>query len=221
MQKETVPRNPWPILIRSCYPCTNDWKQSRWRSLSTMGCCCRWRSHSPFDRTRILLLQEQMVASFPKQGSNTMPLRIRSVFMQALSTLCKEYISSYRKSQQQWLRELYKIYTNFTTNEDNNHDTKYTNKNDTNNHDARDLHEWAQQRVVCCVFCPDVESWSSWLKPFTCLSSSRHVIMMCVSLWLLHLPCLFRLDLPRLLPLFCPDAPWRAHRPRQPGLRGK
>ena len=27
------------------------------------------------------------------------------------------------------------------TNEDINHDTKYTNKNDTNNHDARDLHE--------------------------------------------------------------------------------
>ena len=27
------------------------------------------------------------------------------------------------------------------TNEDNNHDTKYTNKNDTNNHNARELHE--------------------------------------------------------------------------------
>ena len=55
---------------------------------------------------------------------------------------CKEYISSYRKSQQKWLRELYNIYTNFImTNEDNNHDTKHTNKNDTNNHDARDLHE--------------------------------------------------------------------------------
>ena len=34
------------------------------------------------------------------------------------------------------------------TSEDNNHDTKYTNKNDTNNHDARYLHEWAQQRAV-------------------------------------------------------------------------
>ena len=56
--------------------------------------------------------------------------------------VCKEYISSYRKSQQKWLRELYNIYTNFImTNEDNNHDTKYTNKNDTHNHDARDLHE--------------------------------------------------------------------------------
>ena len=29
-----------------------------------MGCSCRWRSHSPFDRTRILLLQEQMMTSF-------------------------------------------------------------------------------------------------------------------------------------------------------------
>ena len=55
---------------------------------------------------------------------------------------CKEYISSYRKSLQKWLRELYNIYTNFIkTNEDINHDTKYTNMNDTNNHDARDLHE--------------------------------------------------------------------------------
>ena len=40
----------------------------------------------------------------------------------------------------------YVNYTTFTrtsimTNEDNNHDTKYTNKNDTNNHDARDLDE--------------------------------------------------------------------------------
>ena len=36
----------------------------------------------------------------------------------------------------------YVNYKNFNmTNEDNNHDTKYTNKNDTNNHNARDLHE--------------------------------------------------------------------------------
>ena len=55
---------------------------------------------------------------------------------------CKEYISSYRKSQQKWLRELYNIYKNFImTNEDNNHDIKYTNNNDTNNHDTRDLHK--------------------------------------------------------------------------------
>ena len=34
------------------------------------------------------------------------------------------------------------------TNEDINNDTKYTINNDTNNHEARDLHEWAQQRAV-------------------------------------------------------------------------
>ena len=45
MQKEKVSRNPWPILIRSLLPCSNDWKQSRWRSLSTIGCSWRWRSH--------------------------------------------------------------------------------------------------------------------------------------------------------------------------------
>ena len=36
----------------------------------------------------------------------------------------------------------YVNYKNFImTNEDNNHDTKYTINNDTNNHDTRDMHE--------------------------------------------------------------------------------
>ena len=36
----------------------------------------------------------------------------------------------------------YVNYKNFImTNEDNRFDTKYTNKNDTNNHDAHDLHK--------------------------------------------------------------------------------
>ena len=56
MQKETVSRNPWSILTRSRIPYSNDWKSSKWRSLS-----CRRRSHVSFVRTRILLLQEQMV----------------------------------------------------------------------------------------------------------------------------------------------------------------
>ena len=50
---------------------------------------------------------------------------------------CKEYISSYRKSLQKWLRELHLL----TTNEDNNHDTNYINKHTDANHDARKLHE--------------------------------------------------------------------------------
>ena len=36
--------------------------------------------------------------------------------------------------------------------------------NDTNNHNARELHEWARQRTGSCVSCLDVESWSFWLK---------------------------------------------------------
>ena len=115
----------------------------------------------------------------------------------------------------------YVNYTNFIkTNEDINNDTKHTINNDTNNHNARDLHEWAQQRAVSCVSCLDVESWSCWFKSFTCLSSHLHAMYMCVSLWLLRHPFLLRPVLPRLLPLLCPDAPWPAHRPRQPGLRG-
>ena len=46
------------------------------------------------------------------------------------------------ESKQKWLRELYNIYTNFImTSVENNNDTKYTNKNDTNNHNAHDLHK--------------------------------------------------------------------------------
>ena len=66
--KKKVPRNPWSILSRSWFPCPNDWKQLRWRSLSTMGCSCRWKSHSPPVRTRKLLLQEQMVVPSQKSG---------------------------------------------------------------------------------------------------------------------------------------------------------
>ena len=53
------PRSQWPILTRSWVPCPQ-----RWRSLSTMGWSCRWRSHLPLVRERVLLLQEQMVAAF-------------------------------------------------------------------------------------------------------------------------------------------------------------
>ena len=65
MHKEGQPRNPWPILARSCFPWTNDWKQSRWRSLSCMGRSCRWRSHLSYVRRRILSLQEQLVDLSP------------------------------------------------------------------------------------------------------------------------------------------------------------
>ena len=83
MQKEKFPRNPWSIPTRSRIPYSNDWKSSRWRTLSTMGCSCGWGSHAPFDSTRILPLQEQMVAS-NKQGFDTMPLRHRSWFQASI-----------------------------------------------------------------------------------------------------------------------------------------
>ena len=38
-------------------------KSSR-RALSTMGCSCGWRPHSPFDTTRVPPLKEDMAASF-------------------------------------------------------------------------------------------------------------------------------------------------------------
>ena len=48
----------------------------------------------------------------------------------------------------------YNIYKNFImTNEDINNDTKYTNTNDMNKHDARDLHVRAQQHAVGCLSC--------------------------------------------------------------------
>ena len=44
MQKDGFPRNPWPIHTRSRIPYSKDWKPSRRRPLSTMGCSCGWRS---------------------------------------------------------------------------------------------------------------------------------------------------------------------------------
>ena len=85
--KKKVPKNPWSIVGRSWFPCPNGWKQSRWRSLSTMGCSCKWRSHSPPVRTRKLPLQEQMVVPSQKSGSDTRPVKKLSDFNQALSTL--------------------------------------------------------------------------------------------------------------------------------------
>ena len=49
----------------------------------------------------------------PRNGSLGSPL------------ICKEYISSYRKSLQKWLRELYNI--NMTNEDKHNNDTKYIN----------------------------------------------------------------------------------------------
>ena len=110
------------------------------------------------------------------------------------------------------------------SNEDNNHDTNNINKNDTNNHDARKLHEWARPRRARCLVSVrlDVESWSSLAQVVHVSSLRLHVIHdVRFSPWP-HLPP-FQLqpDLLRLLPLLCLDAPWPAHRPRQPGLPWK
>ena len=58
----------------------------------------------------ILLLQEQMRAHSKKQGSNTIPLRHRSDFKQALSTLERlhqeageePYVPTYSYKHKQW-----------------------------------------------------------------------------------------------------------------------
>ena len=72
LQKETVPRKSWPIPMRSWIPCPNDWTQSRWRSLWTMGCFRGWRSHSPFDNTRSHC-KNKLSLHWNKQSSKTMP----------------------------------------------------------------------------------------------------------------------------------------------------
>ena len=78
----------------------------------------------------------------------------------------------------------YNIYKNFImTNVDINSDTKYTINNDTNNHDTRNLHEWARQRIGSCVSCftDDVSHHigSSSLS----LSFHLHTMHMCCCLW--------------------------------------
>ena len=82
------------------------------------------------------------------------------------------------------------------TNEDNS-DTKYTIHNDTNDHDARELHKWAQQHAVSRPSClSDDVSWYSWLKSFMSLSSSRHVAHVSFSLIFTNLPLYFDLSFP-------------------------
>ena len=54
----------------------------------------------------------------------------------------KEVVKSTSPVTENHNKNGYVNYKNFImTNEDNNHDIKYTNKNDTNNHDTRDMHE--------------------------------------------------------------------------------
>ena len=114
------------------------------------------------------------------------------------SWLCEEYISSYRKSQQKCLRELYNIYKNFImTNEDINRDTKYTINNDTNNHNraqsARVEHSSAPLVVFPVLMLSHDPLGSS---RFTCLSSSRHVAHVWFSLIFTYLPFYFDLSFP-------------------------
>ena len=75
------------FLIKSWFPCPKNWKQSCWRSLSTMGCSCRWRE----DHTHHLSQEEYFCNKnkwwlhLNKSGSDVPPLRKRFDFKQALS----------------------------------------------------------------------------------------------------------------------------------------
>ena len=62
-------------------------KWSRRRCLSTNGCSCGRRSHSPFDPTRIFLYKSNWWLRSNKTGSNTVPVQRRSDFKRSLSTL--------------------------------------------------------------------------------------------------------------------------------------
>ena len=81
------------------------------------------------------------------------------------------------------------------TNEDND-DTKNINKNNTDNHDARDLHEWARHVERAVSVRHDYVSWSLRLKSFKSLSSSRHVAHVSFSLIFTYLPFYFNLSFP-------------------------
>ena len=78
---------PRPTLTRSWIPCPNDWTSSRWRSLSTVGCSCRRRTHLSFVRTIILQLQNKWWLHSNKKDSTSLPLRNCSDLKQALSIL--------------------------------------------------------------------------------------------------------------------------------------
>ena len=96
---------------------------------------------------------------------------------------------------------------------------KYTINNDTNNHDTRDLHKWAQQRAVSCVSCltDDVSHHigSSSLSLSLMSSACRTCVVVFDSLRpLFSLP-------PALVFSFSPCSCWPADWPPRPELRAK
>ena len=108
--RRNTKRNPWPILTRSWFPCPNDWKQSRWRSLSKTGCSCRWRSHWSSIREEYIFYKNKWWLHLNKSGNDTLPLRKRSDFKQALSTLNRlhqesgevPFVATYSYKHKQW-----------------------------------------------------------------------------------------------------------------------
>ena len=61
MHQGKIHINPWSFLTRSCFPWTDDRKQSRWRCLSCMGHSCRTRSHLSNVRIWIFSPQAKLV----------------------------------------------------------------------------------------------------------------------------------------------------------------
>ena len=87
MQKETVPRNPWPIPTRSWIPCPSDWKQSRWRSFSTMDVLADDDHIYHLSDKEYFYYRNKWWLHLNKSGSDTLPLTKRLDFKRALSTL--------------------------------------------------------------------------------------------------------------------------------------
>ena len=64
-----------------------------------MGRSCRKRSHLSYVRSRILPLQENWWVTLNKSGNDAQPVRKRSDFKQALSTLKRLYQEAPKNSK--------------------------------------------------------------------------------------------------------------------------
>ena len=107
------------------------------------------------------------------------------------------------------------------SNEDNKHDTNYINKHKDANHDARKLHKWARHIERAVSVRHDDLSWYSLLKFIeSSISCHPHVAHVSFSLIFTYLPFYFDLSFTVFFHSSVLIAPWHAHRPLQPGLRG-
>ena len=85
--KRELQRNPWPILARSCFPWTNDWKTVEMNKFVVHGTFLQMKITSIICQKKNTFTKNSWWISLNKSGNDTQPLGKRCDFKQALSSL--------------------------------------------------------------------------------------------------------------------------------------